>query len=132
MEEPSKSLSSIQVSGQSPKSFKSPATLPRIQSSTDRFITNAVYELCDSTPAEVAAAEMLKKKRCPLPKLPVPYQKSHSLDRSRRYDSGKCSSSDLESSPGSPLQEVPSTTAMEPPPRRKRSIRKPQNNKQRP
>jgi len=132
VDKPSKSLSSVQISGQSPKTFKPPAPLPRIQSATDGFITSEVYELCDSTPAEQAAAEALRKKGPP-PKRPVPYQKSHSLDRNVRYDvprSSKSSSSDLDSSPGSPLQEAPSTKPLKPPPRRKHSIHKPRNNKQ--
>lgn len=125
-----KSVSSIQISGQSPNTFKPAATLPRAKSTTvaGNLIIGDVYEMCDATPAELAAEKALKNKG-PRPKPPAPYQKSRSLDRSAKHSVS--SSSDVESSPGSPLlQEGSSPEVLKPPPRRKYSIPKPKTNKQ--
>ena len=60
----------------------------------ENLITNEVYELCGSTPVEVAAAAV-KPKRGPPPRPPVPYRESHTLDTTK---SGRKCTSDLESS----------------------------------
>ena len=58
--------------------FSPPATIPRVP--TEDFMPYERYELCDLTPAELAAVELLKK-RGPRPNPPVgPYKKSHTLD----------------------------------------------------
>ena len=63
-----------------PISFSSPAKLPRVP--VEDFIPDEVYELCDLTPAEMAAVEILKK-RGPKPKPTVgPYRGSHTIERS--------------------------------------------------
>lgn len=127
--------SSIQVSSQPLKGYKPPAPLPRvINSATDKFTGGDEYVLCDLslTPAEVAAENALKN-RGPPPKPPEPYQKSRSLSRSGGHNAlpnRHHSCSDLESSPGSSLQEAPSTSALKPPPRRKHTVNKPRTNKQ--
>ena len=55
--------------------FSPPAPLPRLP--LEDFLPDEAYELCDLTPAELAAIEILKK-RGPRPKPPsVPYRGSH-------------------------------------------------------
>ena len=72
--------------------------------SADNLIADEVYELCDSTtPAEVAAAEAVKK-RGPPPKPPAPYRDSHTLDKTKGC-SGRKNSSDLEASLESSLRD---------------------------
>lgn len=130
-----KSLSSIQASGQSPTAFKPPASLPRVRSATGsgQLIIGEEYEMWEATPAEMAAEKAMKNKG-PQPKLPAPYQKSRSLDRSAKHSvssSGRGStSSEADSSPASPLQNASSPVVLKPPPRRKFSIHKPRVNKQ--
>ena len=67
------------------------------------MIIDEVYELCDSTPVEVAAAAV--KKRGPPPRPPAPYRESHTLDTTKGQ-LGRKISSDLESSLETSLQEV--------------------------
>ena len=125
------SSSSIQTSNHSLRTFKPPAPLPRVKSAADKLITDEEYVLWDSmiTPAEKAAEKALKN-RGPPPKLPEPYLKSRSLSRSDASSSSPSkryyTTSDIESSPGSP----PSTEVLKPPPRRKHTIHKPRTNKQ--
>ena len=139
MEEPTKSLkstgslSSIQTPGQSPTTFKPPTALPRVNSAvvTGKMVIGEVYEMCDSTPAELAAEKAVKN-RGPPPKIPAPYQRTQSLDRFAKHgvSSSRKESSSSESSPASPLQEASSPSVLKPPPRRKFSIHKPKTNKQ--
>lgn len=132
---PTKSSSTSQIPGQSPTIFKPPATLPRVRSATvtGQAIITEEYEMWEATPAEMAAEKAVKN-RGPQPKLPSPYQKSRSLDRSAKHSvssSGREStSSEVESSPASPLQDASSPVILKPPPRRKFSIHKPRANKQ--
>lgn len=124
------SLSSIQVSDQA--SNKSPASLPQVRSATGKLIIGDVYEMCDSATPESAAEHALKN-RGPPPKIPAPYHKSRSLDRNARHNVSphrNFSTSDLESSPGSPLLQASSSGILKPPPRRKYSIHKPSAIKQ--
>ena len=122
-------------SNQSPNISKSPAQLPRVKSATvtGTLVIDEEYEMCDSaSPVEKAAEEVFKKERGPPPKIPTPYLKSRSLDRSGRHSvspSRNYSASDLESSLGSPRQEASSPGPLKPPPRRKFSIHKPKTNK---
>ena len=131
---PTKSSSTSQV-GQSPTTFKPSTTLPRVKSATatGQAIISEEYEMWEATPAEMAAEKAIKN-RGPQPKLPSPYQKSRSLERSAKHSvssSGREStSSDVESSPTSPLQNASSPVVLKPPPRRKFSIHKPRANKQ--
>ena len=75
----------------------------RPHSTVENVIIDEVYELCDSTPVEAAAAAV--KKRGPPPRPPVPYRESHTLDTTRGQ-SGRKISGDLESSLESSLQET--------------------------
>ena len=59
--------------------FSPAASLPRLP--IEDFIPDEVYELCDLTPAEMAAVAILKK-RGPPPKPPAAYRGSHSTDSS--------------------------------------------------
>ena len=71
--------------------------------SSENLIAEEVYELCDSaTPAEVAAAEAVKK-RGPPPRPPAPYRESHTLDTNKGCSGRKCSG-DLETSLESSLR----------------------------
>lgn len=66
-----------------PIQFSPAATLPRIP--TEDFIPDEVYELCDLTPAELAAVEILKK-RGPQPRPPTtPYRGPHTIDKAGEY-----------------------------------------------
>lgn len=122
-------------SNQSPNTSKPPSQLPRVKSATvtGTLILDEEYEICDSTsPVEKAAEEVFKKGRGPPPKLPTPYLKSRSLDRSGGHGVSpgrNYSTSDLESSLGSPRQAASSPEPLKPPPRRKFSIHKPKTNK---
>ena len=135
---PVKSTSPVQVSGQRPNISKSPAQLPRVQSATatGTLVIGEEYEMCDTTtPVQKAAEEVFNKERGPPPKLPTPYLKSRSLDRSGRHSTSPgryYSCSDMESLPGSPLQEASSPEALKAPPRRKFSIPKPKTKKKQP
>ena len=136
VEEPLKSTMSLS-SVQSPNTSKPPAQLPRVKSAvTGTLVIGEEYEICDSaTPIEKAAEGAIKRERGPPPKLPTPYLKSRSLDRSERHSVSpgrNYSCSDLESSPGSPLQEASSPGSLKPPPRRKFSLHKPKTNKKQP
>ena len=89
--------------------------------------------MCDpTTPVEKAAEEAVKKERAPPPKIPLPYLKSHSIDRSNMSPRRNYSCSDLESSSGSLLQESSSPEPLKPPPRRKFSIHKSKTIKKQP
>ena len=88
----------MHVSDQTSKSV-----LPRPRSS-ENLIAEEVYELCNSTtPAEVAAAEAVKK-RGPPPRPPAPYRDSHTLDTTKGF-LGRNSGSDLETSLESSLRD---------------------------
>ena len=66
--------------------FSPSAILPRVP--TEDFIPEEVYELCDLTPVELAAVEILKK-RGPrtTTKVPIgPYRGSHTIERSHSID----------------------------------------------
>ena len=64
--------------------FSPPTALPRLP--IDDFLPDDVYELCDLSPAELAAVELLKK-RGPRPKPPIsPYRGSHTRERSHSLD----------------------------------------------
>lgn len=65
-----------------PIKFSSPATLPRLP--VEDFLPDENYELCDLTPAELAAVEIMKK-RGPRPNRPLMPYRSHAMDKAGEY-----------------------------------------------
>ena len=65
-----------------PIKFSSPATLPRLP--VEDFLPDENYELCDLTPAELAAVEIMKK-RGPRPNRPLMPYRSHTMDKAGEY-----------------------------------------------
>ena len=72
--------------------------------STGKLVTDEVYELCGSTPAEVAAAAAVKK-RGPPPTPPMPYRESRTLDTTKPNSDRKCNS-DFKSSLETALRDT--------------------------
>ena len=65
-----------------PIKFSSPATLPRLP--VEDFLLDEKYELCDITPAELAAVEIMKK-RSLHPNWPLMHYRSHTMDKAEEY-----------------------------------------------
>ena len=67
-----------------PISFCSPAKLPRVP--VEDFIPDEIYELCDLTPAELAAVEILKKRGSKRKPTVGPYRGPNTIERSQLID----------------------------------------------